>query len=410
MPMYRGFAGYGLTPGRAPSRWAPRPGGLLAQFDEPPAQEGPTGLVQALLEGDAPAGNEQARANGADQDLPLWTLSARLQALNAQPRAMDTAGTGNGAMAPVGRPAPWWSTYGGGIFDTLARVWPSYQENPAASASPLVLKPEQARGSFENTVAPPRSSVARFEPPVSSEPDVSARPNASRPDPTPFPPNVRFRKPPIEWLTDRSDTLFHSFVREFQKAGLENAARYLEHYLAGSGKPIILNRDELRSFEPMRNAEATNSKRFEKAFLDFDRKHGQGWKLVELKDGETINVSDNWDVAYGHPSFLFHLARPSTRDFAFSMGRTALGSGGDFEVTRHGNTIYITGTVAHNWNDRFDFNEGQPHAQEAFLLEKYRGAKPFDRRAQWKTRVTGTIQIDGEQLSNPRFKWEDVDE
>lgn len=224
---------------------------------------------------------------------------------------------------------------------------------------------------------------------------------------------------PVATAEERSDY----YLRKFRELGDHTAAADHERWRSGVGGTRHVSLDEMRSHGPGRDGEATLEKYYEKSFparraeasylpwadtLSPDSKSFHGDKLVQLKDGESIPISDKWDVDYGFPSFIQQLFDPSARDFALAFGRAKLQSKGDFTATRRGDEIKIEGLVTHGMSDRYDFNPGQVFSDDARLLEKYRGARPFDRTARWPRRMTGTIRIKDGKLSDPRFTWEDV--
>ncbi len=70
----------------------------------------------------------------------------------------------------------------------------------------------------------------------------------------------------------------------------------------------------------------------------------------------------------------------------------------------------ITGTVQHNWNDTYDFDDGQPGFEEAKLLLDEGMAKEFSIRANWRQKVTATYRLENGELKLEGTKWEDIDD
>jgi hypothetical protein len=173
----------------------------------------------------------------------------------------------------------------------------------------------------------------------------------------------------------------------WRESGRNTSANHLERFLDGDGSPLAIDREEARSFAPIRDAERKNEWRLERSFL-LGGEHAHAEKLADLKDGETIEFRDDFKVDYGPGSFASQALDPKTTDFATAFGRLGFKSDGNVTATRRGDTIEIDGTVNHRFDDRYDFNPGQPYASEP---------------------THGTIKLDNGRLYSPRFTWEDID-
>lgn len=207
---------------------------------------------------------------------------------------------------------------------------------------------------------------------------------------------------------ERAERKHCAIVEMWRESGRRTSADHLERFLDGDGSTLVIERDEARSFAPIREAEQKNDGRFERSFfIGGDR--GNAEKLASLKDGETTKIEDDFKVDYGPGSFLGQALDSSTTDFAAAFGRLGFKSEGEFNATRRGDVIEIEGIVQHGFGDRYDFNPGQPYASEPNLLERKGNAKSYDRTSSWQRRVTGTIRIDNGRLYSPRFTWEDID-
>jgi hypothetical protein len=82
-----------------------------------------------------------------------------------------------------------------------------------------------------------------------------------------------------------------------------------------------------------------------------------------------------------------------------------LQSKGEFTARRQGSAIFIEGVVTHTFADTYDFEPGQPDAEGALTLQRYRGAKPFRTETKWYQRVRATVQYRSGVLLNPQVEW-----
>ncbi len=219
-----------------------------------------------------------------------------------------------------------------------------------------------------------------------------------------------------EKYLDTIENVYREYVDQGHKKGLNEAADNLEHFLDGSGEDKALSRDQVREKLFVRNGERVNRDRFTKSFTD---KKGIGSKLLNMKEDEVMEVKDNWDYKVGNFPIKTmirnadlsrsHLLKGDL-DEALATGTSSVKSGGDFKVKRKGNTILIDGTVTHQWTDKYNFDPLQSGGGGATILEKEGRAKSFDINSQWQQKVTGTVQIKGGELVNPRLTWEDAEE
>jgi hypothetical protein len=214
---------------------------------------------------------------------------------------------------------------------------------------------------------------------------------------------------PDERNLERAEAKHRAIVRHFRESGYGTAADHLERYLNGTGDTMVIDRDEARSFTPIRNAEQKNDQRFERSFLP-DAMNGHAEKLEKLKDGESVLIEDRFAVDYGPGAYALQTMDTSTRDYALAFGRLGLKSNGNFTATRRGDEIHIEGIVDHHFKDPYDFNPGGPYSSDPNLLERHGKAKSFDRRALWSRRVTGTIRMENGRLGDPQFTWQDIDQ
>ncbi len=69
--------------------------------------------------------------------------------------------------------------------------------------------------------------------------------------------------------------------------------------------------------------------------------------------------------------------------------------------------IHYEGTVTHVWDDGYDFEPGKSEADDMWLFQKHRSAKPFDFGGRWTQIVSGTVDIRNGEMVNPQIKWTD---
>ncbi len=89
--------------------------------------------------------------------------------------------------------------------------------------------------------------------------------------------------------------------KEYRAKGYTKAVDNLDHFLNGKGAAKTIPRDEARKDSFIRDAEIENRKRFEtKTFLGkTDENDDVNDGLRNLKDGETIELKDDWSVNKG---------------------------------------------------------------------------------------------------------------
>lgn len=214
-----------------------------------------------------------------------------------------------------------------------------------------------------------------------------------------------------EEYLDKIEKTYREYVKIGREKKLSEAADNLEHFLNGSGDDKILSREKAREKSFVRDGESTNRKRFEGSFRG---KGKTASKILELNDGETINVRDNWDYKVGYlpkgsilsPS-RSHLLR-GDMDEALSTGTSFVKSEGDFQARRKENIVFIEGVVSHGWGDRYDFDPMQSGGGGAVALERAGRAKNFDIKSNWKQKVYGTVEIKDGKLVDPHLSWKDI--
>jgi hypothetical protein len=184
---------------------------------------------------------------------------------------------------------------------------------------------------------------------------------------------------------------------QFGNCDFPDAKTRLEHYLSGAGTPVRYGRDKARSCKPVRELETAIKNNFEqRTFQAIAEDNPEVLKLLDLEDGKTSKVNDRFDVgtailkrAHKEPSFDLNSI--------MALGNTTIESNGNFAATRKGNLITTTGTVTHDWQDRYDFDSDKTKtrglgATDAKTLEDANAAKKFDFGGIWRQKVEATAE------------------
>ncbi len=216
-------------------------------------------------------------------------------------------------------------------------------------------------------------------------------------------------KNPSKHDLDQIEKRMRGYVTLFRKKGWYRAADHLERFVDGSGKELNLTREEIREFEMFRKAEAQNREYFElRTFLARSGDIENNEKLRNLKDGRKETIKAHYEYIQT-PTRSMLTAMSSGPNSYLSFGNTHIKSCAKINARREGNIIYFDGVVTHTLNDPFDFKKGQPGADDALKLQKHRGAKPFNMKAKWQQKFSGSVNIMNRRLFNPKFKWWDIE-
>jgi hypothetical protein len=253
------------------------------------------------------------------------------------------------------------------------------------------FEPDRLRWPERNTLG----SLSLLEPGPGREgkPTTIAIADAGEPEP-----------PRLKPFLDKAERNLRRTAEGWRKEGMLDAARHLEHFLDGSGEPITYNRDQARSFSPVRNAEEDAQSQLQRRILQ---------QASTLKDGEGREIAE--EVTGSHSNFqhglglLRGLLGDRDRfDDNVAVGRTPIKSIFKGRSRRNGGRISVEGVVDYDWNDQYNFHSGQPGADAALSIQKYRGARSFGFGAKWQQRVDGAIQRQEERL-RPDLSFSDVD-
>jgi hypothetical protein len=196
-------------------------------------------------------------------------------------------------------------------------------------------------------------------------------------------------------------TFFRQNAARDQALGVDHgwqlAVVHLEHFLDGTGTPVILSSEQVAQMPALLQAEEANRKRFENTFTANTRRPEINAALRGLADGGTLELADFWDVSTNP----IH-NRPG--DYA-AIGRSTLHSEGRFRAVREGDRIEIQGEVTHRlgvkglggmddyYRDPYDFDAGQPGSFPAITLEHAGKARRFDMLSEpRRQRVTARVR------------------
>lgn len=192
----------------------------------------------------------------------------------------------------------------------------------------------------------------------------------------------------------------------FQDAGYELAGDSLNHFLAGSGQERHLDPSTLRGTRTIRDAEDQNRGLYvTDTFGDWQPYTKKGIaekaKLDAIEDGETISLEDRWKKDFsGEWAGIKNtvLGSEPDKELAVSIGTGKLISDGRFDVTRRGNTLYVSGNVEHGIDDVYDFDRptipGLPDDQSAaYRLQNSGYAQPFINRSKWTQPMNAVAEI-----------------
>ena len=131
--------------------------------------------------------------------------------------------------------------------------------------------------------------------------------------------------------------------------------------------------------------------------------------LRSLADGKSFRIGDYFDGVIGKTESIRNILTGDL-DFYLAFGRTGLRGDSDVTATRRGDQIHFEGEVTIVWNDEYNFEPMQPYGDGAVALNDAGRAKFFNIRSRWRLQVTGTVDIVGGDLQNPRFQWRDFGE
>jgi Domain of unknown function (DUF4157) len=213
------------------------------------------------------------------------------------------------------------------------------------------------------------------------------KPEESKPEPEPLDMTGRL---------DKIAQTYREMIAAARKKGFNVAADNLQRFLDGTGGTRKLETGWLRGFSPTTAAERTNQQRFEDSLT----------KLAKpVVHGQHKNFEDHWDRMF--------TASPAS-ELYYASGTSSIRSTGKFDLDGLENIVRISGSVNHHWFDPYDWHEGlgayipgfgNVSDEDALLLQKYRGAKPFMMEADWPQWVAGTYTHRSAWFDSSEYTW-----
>ena len=182
-------------------------------------------------------------------------------------------------------------------------------------------------------------------------------------------------------------------IKNFEFWGLDQSAKFLNHYLQGDGKKLKLNRNDIESQPIYMSSIKKNRDRFiNESLMD----------VVSLKDGETKVFKDYWDRDIkGSDGYL-----KLNPDQVFSTGSVKVRSAGGFTATRNGDIIIIRGDVENKIKDRYDFNKEDKDLRSYRILAEKSNAKEFEIEGVLSEKMIGRIKLNNDKIEESEFTWE----
>jgi hypothetical protein len=189
---------------------------------------------------------------------------------------------------------------------------------------------------------------------------------------------------------------YRAMIAAATKDGYLVAADNLQRFLNGTGGKKTIDEGWLRGFGAVTSAERTNQERFEDGLEDFAGD--------TLRNGTTTGFFDHWDRK---------LTASVLTELYYASGTSTISSRGHFTLSRNSDVTTIEGTVTHRWWDPYDWHAGLSALvpgfgtisdEDALLLQKHRGAKPFTMESVWTQTVTGTVEH-GYVWDSSEFTW-----
>ncbi|MEM7124170.1 MAG: hypothetical protein AAF563_23025 [Pseudomonadota bacterium] len=206
------------------------------------------------------------------------------------------------------------------------------------------------------------------------------------------------------------------FIQSASASGYDEAARAHEHYLEGSGEPLIVDSEIVRSYGPVNDAEKdilTHLKDWLRGTLS-DSRFGQPW--LDLANGERTIVGKesfdadrvgglvNWNTTFDGPNSKLDPEFWTDARMTFNSG--TLDSFSQLVFERHGTRIKVNGFVNLRVSDRYDFEDG--HILESKVLEDHGDAKSFDiSTTVWTRPISGWIELGGSQTPRVELIYDD---
>jgi hypothetical protein len=202
--------------------------------------------------------------------------------------------------------------------------------------------------------------------------------------------------PELKKKLDEIEKNYRDMIKASRSKGYNVTADNLDMFLAGTGGIKTIPVLWLRGFSSVIDAERVNQERFENSLSKEAKK---------LTHGMSKSFTDNWSRMFT-ASF--------TTELYYASGTSTIRSIGDFSLSCIEDIVRIGGTVNHHWYDPYDWNQGQSafipgfgsvSDDDALLLQKHRGAKPFNMEADWQQRLNGTVTLRKYWFNSNDYYW-----
>jgi hypothetical protein len=273
-----------------------------------------------------------------------------------------------------------------GAIDNLRVSQPAEAaETEAHSLAGRVAAGEAARPSVVADHVIARDHDAGATQPQLKGPD--AKPEETKPQPEPADMKNRL---------DKIAQTYREMIASARKKGYHVAADNLQRFLDGAGGTKQLDVPWLRGFDATVGAERVNQVRFEDSLS----------KVAKTMDhGQHKTFEDHWDRLFTASQFS---------ELYFASGTSTIHSAGKFDLEGIENIVHIGGSAKHHWYDPYDWHEGlgayvpgfgNVSDEDALLLQKYRGAKPFMMEADWAQQLSGTYTRRNYWFDSSLYAW-----
>jgi hypothetical protein len=116
-------------------------------------------------------------------------------------------------------------------------------------------------------------------------------------------------------------------------------------------------------------------------------------------------LQDHWDRLF---------TATQLTELYYASGTSTIRSTGRFDLEGLENTVNIGGSVNHHWYDPYDWHAGlgayvpgfgNVSDEDALLLQKYRGAKPFMMEADWTQQLAGVYKHRRYWFDSSDYTW-----
>ena len=199
--------------------------------------------------------------------------------------------------------------------------------------------------------------------------------------------------PELRAQLDQIVQRYRDMIAAARGRGANVAADNLQRFLDGTGGTVNLPVRWLRGFSEVTGAERTNQERFETSLNNLAN---------EMSHGDRRTFRDHWDKMFTGSGELY-----------YASGTSTLTSTGSFDLEMIENELSIFGTVEQHWHDPYDWHAGLSASvpgfgsasdADALLVQRYRGARPFNMQADWTQSLSGHITV-GTLWNTKRFTW-----